>query len=243
MSQTPKIELLMPEADAPIAPPSCPSCEGPMILRTNRKDGNSFWGCRSFPACRGTRDADWDSQESDDERPTESQGQVRVVWNDATLDRRGWQCRYTTAGGRLRSSPATISVSAEFRQCWVARTPAKFVASEAVRRVTGAVRKLIQRGSNPPIHPDSELGLLHSWGLSEQVRPSALPGDLSVQLDMNVFQELASQGLRLPRPDFEPDEEVRLGSGLERDFVFDWVRDNLGPDAPDGSPLRRPLMP
>jgi restriction system protein len=38
--------------------PDCPDCGSKMILRTARKGlnaGSSFWGCPSFPNCRGTR--------------------------------------------------------------------------------------------------------------------------------------------------------------------------------------------
>lgn len=34
----------------------CPDCGGGMILRTNRQNGNKFWGCSKYPNCRGTRD-------------------------------------------------------------------------------------------------------------------------------------------------------------------------------------------
>ncbi len=156
----------MAERDDSVTTPRCPLCEGPMVLRMNRRAGSSFWGCRGFPACRGTCDTDADSRDSQIEEVTESPTQVRVLWNDATLDRTGWQCRYTTAGGRLRSSPSLMDVSKEFRQCWMARSPATFVAPETVRRVTGAIRKLIQRGSNPPIHPDAEREFLDSLGLA-----------------------------------------------------------------------------
>lgn len=35
----------------------CPDCSGPMVPRTNKADGTKFWGCKSFPKCRGTRDS------------------------------------------------------------------------------------------------------------------------------------------------------------------------------------------
>ncbi len=185
----------MTERHGSITTPLCPSCEGPMILRMNRRDGTSFWGCRRYPACRGTRDVGSDSREPQIEGAPDSPAQVKVLWNDATLDRTGWQCRYTTAGGRLRSSPSLMGVSSEFRQCWIARTQGRFIASETVRRVTGAIRKLIQRGSNPPIHPDAERELLELLGLGRWIRPSALPGDISVRLEPDVFQELSVGGL------------------------------------------------
>lgn len=38
--------------------PACPKCNSPMVLRTAGKGANAgtrFWGCSTFPACRGTR--------------------------------------------------------------------------------------------------------------------------------------------------------------------------------------------
>lgn len=40
--------------------PSCPLCGSPMVLRTARSGPNSgsqFYGCKRYPACRGTRNA------------------------------------------------------------------------------------------------------------------------------------------------------------------------------------------
>lgn len=34
---------------------TCPKCGGEMVKRNNKKSGASFWGCASFPTCRGTR--------------------------------------------------------------------------------------------------------------------------------------------------------------------------------------------
>ena len=38
--------------------PACPECGADLVLRTARKTGNSFYGCRKFPKCRGTRRID-----------------------------------------------------------------------------------------------------------------------------------------------------------------------------------------
>ena len=35
--------------------PMCPKCGSAMVRRSNRRAGNQFWGCKQFPACRGTR--------------------------------------------------------------------------------------------------------------------------------------------------------------------------------------------
>ena len=40
------------------AKPTCPTCGGEMMKRTAKKgrnEGSRFWGCRSFPSCRGAR--------------------------------------------------------------------------------------------------------------------------------------------------------------------------------------------
>ena len=36
---------------------ACPKCGKEMVKRTNRKTGDAFWGCTSFPKSRGTRKA------------------------------------------------------------------------------------------------------------------------------------------------------------------------------------------
>lgn len=42
-------------APTPTAPPACPKCGKPMVERSNRKTGQKFWGCSTFPVCRGVR--------------------------------------------------------------------------------------------------------------------------------------------------------------------------------------------
>lgn len=42
---------------APSSPPSCPTCGGDMVRRSNRQTRDHFWGCATYPACRGTRAA------------------------------------------------------------------------------------------------------------------------------------------------------------------------------------------
>lgn len=37
--------------------PECPQCGSRMLWRTNGRTGQHFWGCSTFPRCRGTRPA------------------------------------------------------------------------------------------------------------------------------------------------------------------------------------------
>ncbi|MEJ5209029.1 restriction endonuclease [Denitratimonas sp. CY0512] len=44
--------------DSPDIPePNCPRCNAGMTSRRNSKTGQPFWGCSSFPRCKGTRPA------------------------------------------------------------------------------------------------------------------------------------------------------------------------------------------
>lgn len=41
--------------DAEGKAPVCPNCGKTMLLRTNRQTNNQFWGCPSYPKCRGMK--------------------------------------------------------------------------------------------------------------------------------------------------------------------------------------------
>ena len=53
------IELVQTRLDytSPVLPNPCPTCDRPMILRTNNNNGSKFWGCSGFPNCRKTQRA------------------------------------------------------------------------------------------------------------------------------------------------------------------------------------------
>lgn len=40
--------------------PLCPDCGGAMVLRTNKKTDQKFYGCSFYPECTGTRPAEKD---------------------------------------------------------------------------------------------------------------------------------------------------------------------------------------
>ena len=37
----------------PTSSPECPYCGGRMVVRNRKADGAPFWGCASYPECRG----------------------------------------------------------------------------------------------------------------------------------------------------------------------------------------------
>ena len=56
-SSSPPLNAAPPAAAVPVEP-ACPVCSKPMIRRAARRGankGSEFWGCTSYPACRGTR--------------------------------------------------------------------------------------------------------------------------------------------------------------------------------------------
>ncbi|WP_414655820.1 topoisomerase DNA-binding C4 zinc finger domain-containing protein [Frateuria sp.] len=42
-------------SDVPGTGPTCPKCGKEMQRRANRRTNEQFWGCASYPSCRGTR--------------------------------------------------------------------------------------------------------------------------------------------------------------------------------------------
>lgn len=58
-SMTPEPLKTFPAKAESAQPPACPLCQSPMILRRARRGeraGNEFWGCSTFPKCRGTKE-------------------------------------------------------------------------------------------------------------------------------------------------------------------------------------------
>ncbi|MCH2141053.1 MAG: RecQ family ATP-dependent DNA helicase [Phycisphaerales bacterium] len=45
-------------ADDENATPDCPKCGSHMTIRRRRSDGNPFWGCTTYPRCKGTKNCE-----------------------------------------------------------------------------------------------------------------------------------------------------------------------------------------
>jgi restriction system protein len=57
MRKSSSVPAMVRELSSTAAIPTCPKCGSAMVRRTARKGahaGNSFWGCSTFPKCRGT---------------------------------------------------------------------------------------------------------------------------------------------------------------------------------------------
>lgn len=49
-----RTSLLRAATSGDFTTPTCPSCAIKMTMRTSRKDGQNFWGCKNYPRCRQT---------------------------------------------------------------------------------------------------------------------------------------------------------------------------------------------
>ena len=235
-----------------ISVPTCPDCQSSMVLRTARKGrnaGGQFWGCSNYPRCKGIVNLDGPMRGPRSPRLTSgdalsgnnasrsegnrSQGfhNRKVDWRDASLNRQGWICRYTLGGGRLRSIDLPEEFADRVRACWIGREdlPSFEPVDIKTRRVMGIVRKIIQRGSAPPVHPSVERSILNVAGLSEHIRDSLFEGDLAVELEpAHQFPHAFGKAPWIRPAMF--DEGIRLDSDEESIFIR-WVANNLGDSA------------
>lgn len=166
-------------------PPDCPQGHGPMVLKVARRGknrGRPFWSCSTYPDCDATIDTEHAGSESPVASRSRPESRGAVHWVDGTLDRMGWTCRYTTAGGSLRALPGSVELGARVGQVWIARSEGLSSGSEDVQRVVGLCRKILQRGTAPPIDPAAEHALLTRVGLGAEVERSPVPGELSQRL-------------------------------------------------------------
>lgn len=92
----------------------------------------------------------------------------------------------------------------------------------------GLLRRVVDRGVAPPLHPDSERILLKDLGLLDRCRPNQTQGDISLQLIRGSNAELGpgSFGQFQSAPDPNPDLGLAIESDAIRRFC-DWLGRNF----------------
>ncbi len=233
-----------PDADEP----SCPDCGGPMIKRIarhGRDAGKQFWGCRNYPECRGTVSIRTAGEEQPEIAVQVAPGAAaRVVasgrggdhrlprpiaWWDPTVDRPGWICRHATAGASLRSVAGSSAALRPLATCWIARPDTGLRESnDALRRFSGSINKILQRGICPPLDPVAETLLLRDSRVAlELAEPIA--GDLAPRLsDPPVLPRDGLRNLWASEP-LVIDPTLVFDSEEERLFLTEWAPDYLDP--------------
>lgn len=215
-----------------IVVPNCPDCGSNMTLRTARRGQNAggrFWGCTTYPKCRGTRPQETaPTTEPGADEATVSPGRSDEprLWIDRTLQRPGWSCRYSNAGAALRSVPNPNPATGA---CWIAVRSLPEVDIAGPQIVGHLLRKLIQRGTRPPIHPDAEGQLLILTGLLDHAQPTRIPGDLALEIP-RALQPRPGAGTP-PTVPLEDEREIEFDSD-EEGLFFDWMRANTPGLAP-----------
>lgn len=220
-----------PEPDIPA--PECPNGHGPMQLRTarhGRNAGGQFWGCATYPACTETRAVESDAGQpvQADEPPLVPR---KVAWVDGTLDRTGHICTYLNAGASLRALASGRQAVEGIAQCWLARPDTGRGPSPEASRVVGVMRKILQRGTAPPVDPDTERRLFETLGMASELESTGLPGDLARTWRKKLGKSAPAAAWCWQDPQFEVDQELAFDSDEEREFVDSWVPENLGATA------------
>jgi ATP-dependent DNA helicase RecQ len=168
----------------------CPACGSSMVLRTakhGRRAGREFWGCSTFPACRGIVNVEGDAGRAAHVEPKRGQSAppalsvsnasqapignpgVRVHWTDLAGRRDGWLSTYVPCGGSLRNWSPDLreAVGKDLGTAWMAWTyfpDSYYPAEDSTVRVLTMMRKLLLRGSLPPLLPEAERSLLDHLG-------------------------------------------------------------------------------
>jgi ATP-dependent DNA helicase RecQ len=155
----------------------------------------------------------------------------KVEWVDGCLHRQGWLTRYTLGGGSFRSLPLSEEIADRLSAIWIARedVDSARVADQGSQRVIGVMRKILQRGYAPPVHPAVEQELLSSLDIDYSV-PLESIGDLTPKLKQVVENLHRSAQSRLGILNHRYDDALPFGSAEERAFV-DWVGSQLGQQA------------
>ena len=172
--------------------------------RRGKNAGGQFWGCSQYPLCEGTLNSD--EVQPDRARgnepilsapPSRIRTRRKVEWRDGTMNRSGWVARYTQGGASLRSVDFSPALLRRVSACWIAREEldAYRPADAATRRVIAPVRKILQRGLTPPLHPQTERELVSGAGLGDRIRPPAMPGDLSPRMESPLSIGSGQEGL------------------------------------------------
>jgi len=206
--------------------PSCPDCGAVMVLKVARKgrnSGNQFWGCPKWPSCKGV------ASHAKATPIAKKNTRRKVELRDGTTERDRWIIRYTAGGASLRTLSYPAGLSERLAALWIARedVDSAHVVDPPTLRTLGVVRKILQRGSTPPVPPAVEEAILRSDARGLELEPSLLPGDLSWFIeeppkppdDLDVLPFATSQ-----RP---CGEDLPFGSDEERMFVA-WLERELG---------------
>lgn len=226
--------------------------------RTGRNAGNQFWGCASYPGCRGTRPFDSSvtfgrsSERSgpnlgavaDDELEDRPILSVPVPWSDAIV-RSDWVTEYAQIG----AIPGIVRDQLDLRDHKIARLLGGTLmltrrdrprsGDDGAVLTSSLLVKLLQRGRIPLVTTRAEQRALEDGDLIRSCRNLAdASDDIGWIFDSGVGQTMPADALiaaasrRVPLvPDPEFVSAKVLSSPDERIFWLEWIPARLGPGA------------
>jgi len=200
------------------------------LAKKGKNAGTYFWGCSIYPKCKEIVNFTTDSNSQKSLDPNSKGHQVKqepdyldrgrvndpVTWHDGTLEHRAWKISHETIGVSLRSMH--IDYGNTTKNCLLAiqhRNVSNSFDKER-SKVAGSLKKILQRGESPTIHPLAEQNLYDILGLTT-TGIQETPGDISPVLE--TPKQITDVGLPAsPTPDYEIRFDL-LESELEVEFV------------------------
>ena len=212
------------------------------VAKRGKNAGSQFWGCRSYPLCKGIRQIGEEGDTGETTVPSQA-GAVPVTWTEGT-PRARFDYEYVSIGsipGVLRDQlgeDCTIKDLLSQTLLLIAKGRDRGGATDHARLASGLLAKLLQRGYAPlPTLGIEQVGL-QSHGLIDDAEDLAEGG---VEVGWRLNPEKATQDYceqvkaelvrREPFAIAGESRSLLLQSDAEVEFITKWVPCNLGPTA------------
>ena len=230
--------------------PSCPECSSDMVLRTARRGsnaGNQFWGCSSFPRCKGivsldTEEPQLGTASSANETETTPNGQ-KTVWYD-NLKRANYNSEYITLGstphflGELNLASLSNTCN-QFNLLSKKTLSANF--DDDTIYIGTILQKLLTRGDLPYCSLGIEETLASQKTIKKSIKKfdkkdpnigwywsAEDPFDLKNEMTSNVQRRSINSADIIS---IKQSTRNIFDSPLEERFFTEWVPNNFGSDA------------
>ncbi|TAK55026.1 MAG: DEAD/DEAH box helicase [Gammaproteobacteria bacterium] len=211
--------------------PKCPQCGTLMKLRTARvghNAGSQFWGCKAFPACRGTRPLG-----EDDLAPAQPGNGAdaltgSVEWRESK-GRARWSAEYVPVGAGSALFAGAIETSSVatrmLSQTILLRSRQRFAdrPDEHGLGLLAVAEKILLRGRLPLPSLAAEQEALRSNGLLDSVDEVSSSGS-DLGWEWRETPQRWSDDALLERCDFIGCDEIAMGAVLDSAYEEQFVR-------------------
>ena len=230
--------------------PSCPDCASDMVLRTAKRGSNAgsqFWGCSSFPRCKGIVSLDNEEPQSgtaSSANKTEmTTSRQKINWYD-NLKRENYNSEYITLG----STPhflGELNLASLSKSCNQFNLLSKKTLSinfdDDANYIGTILQKLLTRGDLPYCSLGIEETLASQKTIKKSIKKfdkkdpnigwywsSENPFDLNNEMTNNLQRRSITAADIIS---IKQNTKSVFDSPLEERFFTEWVPNNLGLDA------------